>query len=93
MNAGTEPNNATDRAADHVESPRERERVGVVIGSTRPTRICPGIAEWIRDIAQEQSALGYELIDLAEVDLPFLDEPLKGPSGNTSISTRAPGAG
>jgi NAD(P)H-dependent FMN reductase len=28
-------------------------------------------------MAQEQSPLHYELIDLAEINLPFLDEPLK----------------
>jgi NAD(P)H-dependent FMN reductase len=59
-----------------VES-RENARIAVVIGSTRPTRICPGIAEWITDVAQEQSPLRYEMIDLLEVNLPFLDEPLK----------------
>jgi NAD(P)H-dependent FMN reductase len=53
------------------------ERIAVVIGSTRPTRICAGIAEWIKDAAQEGSSLRYELLDLAEIDLPFLDEPLK----------------
>jgi NAD(P)H-dependent FMN reductase len=50
-------------------------RVGVVIGSTRPERICPGIAEWFRSVAQRDSPLHYELVDLAEIDLPFLDEP------------------
>jgi NAD(P)H-dependent FMN reductase len=53
------------------------ERIAVVIGSTRPRRICPGIAEWFTRTAQQQSLLRYELIDLAEIDLPFLDEPLK----------------
>jgi len=52
-------------------------RIAVVIGSTRPTRICPGIAAWIAKNAQQGSALNYELLDLAEVDLPLLDEPLK----------------
>lgn len=51
--------------------------IGVIIGSTRPSRICPGIAAWFRDAAQDGSPLSYELIDLAEVDLPFLDEPRK----------------
>jgi NAD(P)H-dependent FMN reductase len=59
------------------EQTQAGERIAVVIGSTRPTRICPGIAEWIRNAAQEESPLHYELIDLAEVNLPFLDEPLK----------------
>ena len=57
------------------------ERVAVVIGSTRPGRICPGIAEWVRDVAQEHSSLQYELLDLAEVNLPFLDEPLMAALG------------
>jgi NAD(P)H-dependent FMN reductase len=48
-----------------------------MVGSTRPKRICRGIAEWVRDAAQEDSPLSYELVDLAEIGLPFLDEPLK----------------
>ena len=52
-------------------------RVGVIIGSTRPTRIGAGIARWTQRALNEQSSLGYELIDLAEIDLPMLDEPLK----------------
>lgn len=51
--------------------------IAVVVGSTRPTRICPGIAEWIRTVIQQASPLYYELLDLAEVNLPLLDEPLK----------------
>jgi NAD(P)H-dependent FMN reductase len=53
------------------------ERIAVLIGSTRPTRICEGIARWVLRFAQEDSPLTYQLIDLAEVNLPFLDEPLK----------------
>lgn len=53
------------------------KRVAVVIGSTRPTRICPGIAEWTKNVLREDSLLHYALIDLAKVNLPFLDEPLK----------------
>lgn len=53
------------------------DRIAVVIGSTRPARICPGIAGWIRDVAQDGSPLRYELLDLADHPLPLLDEPLK----------------
>jgi NAD(P)H-dependent FMN reductase len=52
-------------------------RVAMIIGSTRPSRICPVIARWCQQAIQEDSPLRYELIDLAEVALPFLDEPLK----------------
>jgi NAD(P)H-dependent FMN reductase len=56
-------------------------RIAVVIGSTRPTRICPGIAAWIAKNAQQGSPLRYELVDLAEVGLPLLDEPLMAALG------------
>jgi NAD(P)H-dependent FMN reductase len=55
--------------------------IDVVIGSTRPTRICPGIAQWIVDAVGADSPLHYELLDLAQVDLPFLDEPLMAALG------------
>lgn len=51
-------------------------RVAVIIGSTRPGRICPGVAQWVRDELADHSPLTYELVDLAAIDLPFLDEPL-----------------
>jgi NAD(P)H-dependent FMN reductase len=55
----------------------EGQRIAVVVGSTRPSRICPGIADWVKQAAEEESPLRYELIDLALVNLPFLDERLK----------------
>jgi NAD(P)H-dependent FMN reductase len=52
-------------------------KVGIVISSTRPTRICKEIAEWAQRImAAKEPALSFELIDLATINLPFLDEPL-----------------
>ncbi|MER6220706.1 NADPH-dependent FMN reductase [Streptomyces sp. 900105755] len=57
-------------------------RVAVVVGSSRPTRICPGIAAWIREALQESlpsslsGSVRYEILDLAQVGLPLLDEPL-----------------
>jgi NAD(P)H-dependent FMN reductase len=56
-------------------------RIAVVIGSTRPNRICPGIAEWVRDVAQRVSQLQYELVDLQDINLPFLDEPFMAALG------------
>jgi NAD(P)H-dependent FMN reductase len=56
---------------------RDAYQVAVIIGSTRPARLCPGIAHWTREALSEDSPLRYDVIDLADVDLPFLDEPLK----------------
>jgi NAD(P)H-dependent FMN reductase len=63
--------------SDAMGHRNEGQRVAVVIGSTRPQRICPGIAEWVKRVAEQESPLHYELIDLAQINLPFLDEPLK----------------
>lgn len=65
-----------------THSPPSAYRIAVVIGSTRPTRICPGIARWSQQALNEGSPLRYDLIDLAEVGLPFLDEPLKPALGD-----------
>ncbi|WP_237207875.1 NADPH-dependent FMN reductase [Rothia nasimurium] len=56
-------------------------RIGLILGSTRPTRISPVVGTW----AQERlAALGnhtYEIIDLAEQNLPLFDEPASPKSG------------
>ena len=50
-------------------------KLHVVIASTRPGRVGPTIAEWF--VAQVPHGLGFEVevIDLAAVGLPLLDEP------------------
>ena len=50
--------------------------IGVVLGSTRPGRLGQQVARWVVDIASERSDLDVTLLDLADFDLPMLDEPL-----------------
>lgn len=59
-----------------------KRRIAVVIGSTRPTRITAGIAAWACEGLARRSELHYETLDLAEVGLPFLDEPLRAALGH-----------
>ncbi|GGO16924.1 reductase [Microbispora rosea subsp. aerata] len=47
----------------------------IVIASTRPGRVGLPVAEWFRDRAVAQDAFEVELVDLAEVNLPFMNEP------------------
>lgn len=47
----------------------------VVIASTRPGRKGPAIAQWFFGLAQAHGGFDVRLVDLAEVDLPLLDEP------------------
>ncbi|MFT8363300.1 MAG: NADPH-dependent FMN reductase [Sporolactobacillus sp.] len=53
---------------------RQKAKIGVIIGSNRPTRISPAIAEWLCKTMTHQE-LEFSLIDLAAIHLPFLDEP------------------
>jgi NAD(P)H-dependent FMN reductase len=70
--------NARPHGGDPGSAARpSRPRVGVIVGSTRPTRICAEIAALVTEHLGKDSTLSYTTIDLAEVDLPFLDEPRK----------------
>lgn len=56
-------------------------RLGIVVGSTRPGRKAAAVAEWVRQTSQRHPDVasgGVEvtLVDLAEVALPLLDEPV-----------------
>jgi NAD(P)H-dependent FMN reductase len=50
-------------------------KLGIVIASTRPGRVGLPVAEWISGIAREHAGFDVQVIDLAELDLPFMDEP------------------
>jgi len=47
----------------------------IVIASTRPGRVGLPVAEWFHAQATAHAGFQIELVDLAEVNLPFLDEP------------------
>ncbi|WP_442934060.1 NADPH-dependent FMN reductase [Micromonospora sp. CPCC 205561] len=54
----------------------ERIRIGIVVGSTRPGRRGRAVADWVHEAARERHpAVAFELLDLADFDLPLLDEP------------------
>jgi NAD(P)H-dependent FMN reductase len=48
----------------------------IIIGSTRPGRRGAAVGNWFHDLVIRDDRFGVELIDLAEVGLPLLDEPL-----------------
>ena len=51
-----------------------RPKIGVIIGSTRPTRFADAPARWIFKQAQARGDLDVSLIDLRNHPLPFFDE-------------------
>lgn len=55
-------------------------RIAIVMGSTRPGRRCDQVARWVHDEATtwwsgRTSTVEFAVVDLAEHDLPLLDEP------------------
>ncbi|HVR80470.1 MAG TPA: NAD(P)H-dependent oxidoreductase [Luteimonas sp.] len=51
-------------------------KIAVVIGSTRPGRKGEAVARWVHQLATARGDADYELVDIADFDLPLLDEPV-----------------
>jgi NAD(P)H-dependent FMN reductase len=51
-------------------------RTAIIVGSTRPGRNALGVAQWVHEHAAGHGGLDIELVDLADVALPHLDEPV-----------------
>ncbi|ACU70234.1 NADPH-dependent FMN reductase [Catenulispora acidiphila DSM 44928] len=50
-------------------------RLLVITSTTRPGRVGTAVADWVLGLAREHGGFEVELADLAEIGLPFLDEP------------------
>lgn len=51
-------------------------KIQIIIGSTRPNRKSDTIAAWAYAIAKTRTDATFELVDIADYNLPLLDEPL-----------------
>ena len=49
-------------------------KLNIIIGSTRPGRVGPVVAQWVNEVAREHGKFDVELVDLADFALPLLDE-------------------
>ena len=50
-------------------------KILVILGSTRPGRNGKAVADWYMNEAEEFEGLDVEFVDVADLDLPLLDEP------------------
>jgi NAD(P)H-dependent FMN reductase len=50
-------------------------RIAIVLGSTRPGRRADLVGDWVLHQAVRREHAKFELVDLADYDLPLLDEP------------------
>lgn len=60
-------------------SDKEREKmtnekltIGIILGSTRQGRVSPQVGEWVKGIANKRGDANYEIVDIADFQLPFL---------------------
>jgi NAD(P)H-dependent FMN reductase len=59
-------------------------RVGIILGSTRPGRIGASVANWVYENAKSRTDAQYEIVDIADYNLPLLDEPVPPSMGHYS---------
>jgi NAD(P)H-dependent FMN reductase len=59
-------------------------KIAVIIGSTRPGRVGESVARWVYDIAKSRRDAEFELVDIADFNLPLLDEPVPPSQGKYS---------
>jgi NAD(P)H-dependent FMN reductase len=50
-------------------------RLLVIVASTRPGRAGGPVSEWFLELARREKSFDIEVADLAEMKLPFMDEP------------------
>jgi NAD(P)H-dependent FMN reductase len=51
-------------------------KIAIILGSTRPNRVGAIAAEWVNEIADKRTDAVFELVDVARLGLPLLDEEL-----------------
>lgn len=49
-------------------------KIAIIIGSTRPGRKGEGVAKWAYEEARKRTDVDVELVDIADYNLPLLDE-------------------
>ena len=59
-------------------------KVAIVTGSTRPGRHNEAVARWVEGLAKKRKDAEFELVDIADYDLPLLDEPMPPSLGQYS---------
>src|SRR3954454_2612600 len=54
------------------ENKMTKLNIGIILGSTRQGRVSPQVGEWVKAIADKRGDANYEIVDIADFNLPFL---------------------
>jgi NAD(P)H-dependent FMN reductase len=69
-------------------TPSPMLKLAIIVGSTRPGRNCEAVAKWAYEIARKRVDADFALLDLANFQMPLLDEPMPSASIGTSARFR-----
>lgn len=50
----------------------DKLNIGIILGSTRQGRLSPQVGEWVKGIADKRGDANYEIVDIADFQLPFV---------------------
>lgn len=56
-------------------------KIAIIVGSTRPGRVSGTVANWVHTIASKRPNASYDIVDIAEFNLPIYDEALPAALG------------
>ncbi|MBX3093368.1 MAG: NAD(P)H-dependent oxidoreductase [Cryobacterium sp.] len=56
-------------------------KIGIIVGTTRPGRKSLDVANWVKNNAKA-AGVDFDIVDIADYDLPLLDEPVPGGAEN-----------
>lgn len=56
-------------------------KIGIITGSTRPGRVNIQVAEWVKSLADKRADVAFELVDIADYNLPLYDEAIPAAYG------------
>ncbi|KUF34146.1 MULTISPECIES: NADPH-dependent FMN reductase [Lysinibacillus] len=63
-------------------------KIGIILGSTRESRVSPQVGTWVKEVAEKRRDAEYEIIDIADFKLPLLGEPGGDASGVAAWSEK-----
>lgn len=64
-------------------------KIGVILGSIRQGRAGEAVAHWVMDAAAKRDGFEYELLDLAEFNVPLLDVEMIPGAANKQYADEA----
>lgn len=69
----------------------EKLNIGIILGSTRQGRLSPQVGNWVKEIAKQHEDANFEILDIADYNLPFLGTGTGKERGTIAWKTKLSG--